>query len=61
MAGQLADTIERNLGVDVPITTILNYPTLEDLSAFLLRDQPANEQELIAQIAARFEEGHERA
>jgi acyl transferase domain-containing protein len=35
MAGQLADAVERELGVEVPVMTVFNYPTLQDLAAHL--------------------------
>lgn len=33
MAAQLAEAIERELGIEVPVMTVFNYPTLEDLAA----------------------------
>ncbi len=33
MAAQLAEAIERKLGIELPITTVFNYPTLEELAA----------------------------
>ncbi|HET6169741.1 MAG TPA: beta-ketoacyl synthase N-terminal-like domain-containing protein [Terracidiphilus sp.] len=33
MAAQLAEAIERELGIDVPVMTVFNYPTLQDLAA----------------------------
>jgi acyl transferase domain-containing protein len=35
MAAQLAEAIERTLGVDVAVMTVFNYPSLEDLAAHL--------------------------
>jgi acyl transferase domain-containing protein len=32
MAAQLAEAIERELGIDVPVMTVFNYPTLEALA-----------------------------
>jgi len=32
MAAQLAEAIERELGIDVPVTVVFNYPTLQDLA-----------------------------
>ena len=35
MAAQLAEAIERELRIDVPVMTVFNYPNLQDLSAHL--------------------------
>jgi acyl carrier protein len=70
MAAQLAEAVHRGLNVDLSVIAVLNYPTLSDLTAHLLPESPAaraasapaslDEDELIAQIAARFEESHGR-
>ena len=35
MAAQLAEAIERELGIDLPVVAVFNYPTLKDLAAHL--------------------------
>jgi len=35
MAAQLAEAIEREWGIDLPVVTVFNYPTVEDLAAHL--------------------------
>jgi acyl carrier protein len=43
MAAQLAEAIERELGIEVPVMTVFNYPTLQDLAAHCeaMRDSEA--------------------